>query len=205
MAKPLKKRGVVIAYDTRHFSYEFACETARVLGAHGIYSYVYNEARPTPQLSFTVRQLHAYAGVVITASHNPKQYNGFKVYGEDGAQLTPQFANDIVAHMENIEDIFSIKVSELEQLEQQGFLTWLGSNMDTTYLDHLLTLKDNENIALDMKLVYTPLHGAGLVPVLEGLQVFGFQQVHIVEQQAIQDGDFPTVSYPNPEEPLPLR
>ncbi|WP_107947474.1 phospho-sugar mutase [Lysinibacillus parviboronicapiens] len=196
-----KKRGVVIAYDTRHFSYEFACETARVLGAHGIYSYVYNEARPTPQLSFTVRQLHAYAGVVITASHNPKQYNGFKVYGEDGAQLTPQFANDIVAHMENIEDIFSIKVSELEQLEQQGFLTWLGSNMDTTYLDHLLTLKDNENIALDMKLVYTPLHGAGLVPVLEGLQAFGFQQVHIVEQQAIQDGDFPTVSYPNPEEP----
>ncbi|MGE7092703.1 phospho-sugar mutase [Lysinibacillus sp. NPDC048646] len=196
-----KKRGVVIAYDTRHFSYEFACETARVLGAHGIYSYVYNEARPTPQLSFTVRELNAYAGVVITASHNPKQYNGFKVYGEDGAQLTPQFANDIVEHMEKIVDIFSIKVAELEQLEQQEILTWLTRDKDAAYLTNLLTLKDNDDIALGMELVYTPLHGAGLVPVLEGLQAFGFQHVHIVEQQAIQDGDFPTVSYPNPEEP----
>lgn len=199
--KAAKERGVVIAYDTRHFSYEFACETASVLGAHGIRSYVYKEARPTPQLSFTVRQLHAYAGVVITASHNPKQYNGFKVYGEDGAQLTPQFANDIVEHMENIEDIFSIKVCELEQLEQQRILSWLGSDMDAAYLEHLLTLKDNDDIALNMKLVYTPLHGAGLVPVSEGLQAFGFQHIHIVNEQAVQDGAFPTVSYPNPEEP----
>ncbi|MGE7950627.1 phospho-sugar mutase [Lysinibacillus xylanilyticus] len=196
-----KERGVVIAYDTRHFSYEFACETASVLGAHGIRSYVYKEARPTPQLSFTVRQLHAYAGVVITASHNPKQYNGFKVYGEDGAQLTPQFANDIVEHMENIEDIFSVKVCELEKLDQQGILTWLGSDMDAAYLEHLLTLKDNDDIALNMKLVYTPLHGAGLVPVSEGLHAFGFQHIHIVNEQAVQDGAFPTVSYPNPEEP----
>ncbi|MEX3745335.1 phospho-sugar mutase [Lysinibacillus xylanilyticus] len=196
-----KERGVVIAYDTRHFSYEFACETASVLGAHGIRSYVYKEARPTPQLSFTVRQLHAYAGVVITASHNPKQYNGFKVYGVDGAQLTPQFANDIVEHMENIEDIFSIKVCELEQLEQQRNLSWLGSDMDAAYLEHLLTLKANDDIALNMKLVYTPLHGAGLVPVSEGLQAFGFQHIHIVNEQAVQDGAFPTVSYPNPEEP----
>ncbi|MFJ8102272.1 phospho-sugar mutase [Lysinibacillus sp. NPDC096212] len=196
-----KERGVVVAYDTRHFSYEFACETARVLGAHGIRSYVYKEARPTPQLSFTVRELHAYAGVVITASHNPKQYNGFKVYGKDGAQLTPQFANDIVEHMENIEDIFAIKVSELEQLEQKEILIWLGSDMDTAYLERLLTLKDNDDIALDMKLVYTPLHGAGLVPVSEGLQAFGFQHIHIVNEQAVQDGAFPTVSYPNPEEP----
>lgn len=199
--KAAKERGVVIAYDTRHFSYEFACETASVLGAHGIRSYVYKESRPTPQLSFTVRQLHAYAGVVITASHNPKQYNGFKVYGEDGAQLTPQFANDIVEHMENIEDIFSIKVCELEQLEQQRILSWLGSDMDAAYLEHLLTLKDNDDIALNMKLVYTPLHGAGLVPVSEGLQAFGFQHIHIVNEQAVQDGAFPTVSYPNPEEP----
>ncbi|WP_285396547.1 phospho-sugar mutase [Lysinibacillus sp. fls2-241-R2A-57] len=196
-----KERGVVIAYDTRYFSYEFAYETASVLGAHGIRSYVYKEARPTPQLSFTVRQLHAYAGVVITASHNPKQYNGFKVYGEDGAQLTPQFANDIVEHMGNIEDIFSIKVCELEQLEQQGILSWLGNDMDAAYLEHLLTLKDNDDVALNMKLVYTPLHGAGLVPVSEGLQAFGFQHIHIVNEQAVQDGAFPTVSYPNPEEP----
>lgn len=196
-----KQRGVVIAYDTRHFSYEFACETARVLGVHNIHSYVYKESRPTPQLSFTVRELNAYAGVVITASHNPKQYNGFKVYGEDGAQLTPEYANEIVRHMEKIEDIFAIEVAELIQLEQQGLLTWLLADLDRAYLSNLLTLKENDNIELDMKLVYTPLHGAGLVPVREGLQAFGFKEVHIVEQQAIQDGAFPTVSYPNPEEP----
>ncbi len=195
-----KKRGVVIAFDTRHFSYEFACETASVLGAHGIRSYVYKEARPTPQLSFTVRKLNAYAGVVITASHNPKQYNGFKVYGEDGAQLTPQFAEAIISYMNGIEDIFAIQVKDLPFLEQQELVTWLVGDLDDAYLSSLLSLKENQDIALDMKLVYTPLHGAGLVPVSEGLRAFGFQQVHIVEQQAVQDGDFPTVSYPNPEE-----
>lgn len=196
-----KQRGVVIAYDTRHFSYEFACETARVLGAHGIHSCLYREARPTPQLSFTVRELNAYAGVVITASHNPKQYNGFKVYGEDGAQLTPVYANEIVQHMATIEDLFAIEVAELVQLEQQDIFTWLASEWDDAYLTNLLTLKDNDEIALDMKLVYTSLHGAGLVPVREGLRAFGFEYVYIVEQQAMQDGAFPTVSYPNPEEP----
>ncbi|MCR8855717.1 phospho-sugar mutase [Lysinibacillus fusiformis] len=195
-----KQRGVVLAYDTRHFSYEFACETASILGAHGIRSYVYKEARPTPQLSFTVRKLNAYAGVVITASHNPKQYNGFKVYGEDGAQLTPKFANDIIHYMNDISDIFSIKIEELAILEQQGYVTWLASDLDDEYLKCLLTLKNNQDVALHMKLVYTPLHGAGLVPVSEGLRAFGFQQVYIVEQQAVQDGDFPTVPYPNPEE-----
>ncbi|MBL3730226.1 phospho-sugar mutase [Lysinibacillus sp. HST-98] len=195
-----KQRGVVLAYDTRHFSYEFACETASVLGAHGIRSYIYKEARPTPQLSFTVRKLNAYAGVVITASHNPKQYNGFKVYGEDGAQLTPDFANEIIYYMNEIKDIFAIKVEELALLEQQGYITWLASDLDKEYLTSLLTLKSNQDVALNMNIVYTPLHGAGLVPVSEGLRAFGFQQVHIVEQQAVQDGEFPTVAYPNPEE-----
>lgn len=195
-----KQRGVVLAYDTRHFSYEFACETASVLGAHGIRSYIYKEARPTPQLSFTVRKLNAYAGVVITASHNPKQYNGFKVYGEDGAQLTPDFANEIIHYMNEIKDIFAIKEEELALLEQQGYVTWLSSDIDNEYLTSLLTLKSKQDVALNMKLVYTPLHGAGLVPVSEGLRAFGFQQVHIVEQQAVQDGEFPTVLYPNPEE-----
>ncbi|MBU5250753.1 phospho-sugar mutase [Lysinibacillus capsici] len=195
-----KQRGVVLAYDTRHFSYEFACETASVLGVHGIRSYIYKEARPTPQLSFTVRKLNAYAGVVITASHNPKQYNGFKVYGEDGAQLTPDFANEIIYYMNEIKDIFAIKVEELALLEQQGYITWLASDLDKEYLTSLLTLKSNQDVALNMNIVYTPLHGAGLVPVSEGLRAFGFQQVHIVEQQAVQDGEFPTVAYPNPEE-----
>ena len=179
----------------------YACETARVLGAHNIRSYVYKELRPTPQLSFTVRELNAYAGVVITASHNPKRYNGFKVYGEDGAQLIPDYANKIARNIDKIENIFAIKIAELVQLEQRGLLTWLSANLDHGYLTKLLTLKENDNIELNMKLVYTPLRGAGLVPVREGLQAFGFKQVYIVEQQAIQDGAFPTVSYPNPEEP----
>ena len=195
-----KKRGVAIAYDTRHFSYEFAVETARVLGAHGIVSYVYKESRPTPQLSFTVRELHAFAGVVITASHNPKQYNGFKVYGEDGAQLVPTGANAIIQHMNNIQDIFAIEAANLEQLEKQGLLNWISADFDEKYTKKLLTLKESTEADLDMKMVYTPLHGAGLVPVMEGLKQFGFKQVHLVEQQAVQDGAFPTVSYPNPEE-----
>jgi len=151
-------------------------------------------------LSFTVRKLNAYAGVVITASHNPKQYNGFKVYGEDGAQLTPDFANEIIYYMNEIKDIFAIKVEELALLEQQGYITWLASDLDKEYLTSLLTLKSNQDVALNMNIVYTPLHGAGLVPVSEGLRAFGFQHVHIVEQQAVQDGEFPTVAYPNPEE-----
>ena len=195
-----KKRGVAIAYDTRHFSHDFAVETARVLGAHGITSYVYKEARPTPQLSFTVRELNAFAGVVITASHNPKQYNGFKVYGEDGAQLVPAGANAIIDHMNQISDIFEIEVAEISLLEQKGVLNWVLGNLDEKFMNNLLTLKNNNAIDYNMKLVYTPLHGAGLVPVVEGLKHFGFKEVHIVEAQAIQDGAFPTVMYPNPEE-----
>ncbi|WP_404427724.1 phospho-sugar mutase [Ureibacillus chungkukjangi] len=196
-----KKRGVVIAYDTRHFSQEFAVETASVLGAHGISSYIYIESRPTPQLSFTVRELNAFAGVVITASHNPKQYNGFKVYGEDGAQLVPSGANAIIAHMEQIEDIFEIETRDINELESQGITKWILEDLDTQFSSHLLTLKENAEIDLDLRIVYSPLHGAGLVPVREGLRQFGFTNVYLVEEQAVQDGDFPTVSYPNPEEP----
>ncbi|MEK3764660.1 phospho-sugar mutase [Solibacillus sp. FSL K6-4121] len=195
-----KKRGVAIAYDTRHFSYEFAVETARVLGAHNITSYVYKEARPTPQLSYTVRELNTFAGVVITASHNPKQYNGFKVYGEDGAQLVPTGATAIIEHMNQIEDIFTIGVAEVTELEQKGLFNWILEDLDEKFMYNLLTLKNNNAIDYNMKLVYTPLHGAGLVPVVEGLKQFGFNEVHVVEEQAVQDGAFPTVSYPNPEE-----
>lgn len=195
-----KKRGVAIAYDTRHFSYDFAVETARVLGAHGITSYVYKEARPTPQLSFTVRELNAFAGVVITASHNPKQYNGFKVYGEDGAQLVPTGANAIIEHMNQISDIFAIEVAEVTELEHKRLFYWILEELDEKFMNNLLTLKNNNAIDYNMKLVYTPLHGAGLIPVVEGLKHFGFNEVHVVEEQAVQDGAFPTVLYPNPEE-----
>ncbi|MBB5149095.1 phospho-sugar mutase [Ureibacillus thermosphaericus] len=200
-----KRRGVVIAYDTRHYSYEFALETARVLGAHGISSYLYKEPRPTPQLSFTVRELHAFAGVVITASHNPKQYNGFKVYGEDGAQLVPSAAKTIVDYMKKIENIFAIEVASEDKLEKQGLLHWILEEYDEKYLANLLTLKNRQDLALGLSIVYTPLHGTGFVPVTKGLEAFGFTNIHVVESQATQDGSFPTVAYPNPEEPAAFK
>lgn len=196
-----KKRGVVIAYDTRHFSKAFAVETARVLGAHGVSTYVYKEPRPTPQLSFTVRALNAFAGVVITASHNPKQYNGFKVYGEDGAQLVPSAAKEIVRHMKKIENLFGIEAADAEVLETQGLLHWILEEFDEAYLERLMTLKERSDLDFGLHIVYTPLHGTGYVPVTGGLQAFGFANVHVVEAQASPDGSFPTVAYPNPEEP----
>lgn len=196
-----KKRGVVIAYDTRHFSKAFAVETARVLGVHGVSTYVYKEPRPTPQLSFTVRALNAFAGVVITASHNPKQYNGFKVYGEDGAQLVPSAAKEIVRHMKKIENLFGIEAADAEVLETQGLLHWILEEFDEAYLERLMTLKERSDLDFGLHIVYTPLHGTGYVPVTGGLQAFGFANVHVVEAQASPDGSFPTVAYPNPEEP----
>lgn len=200
-----KKRGVVIAYDTRHFSYEFAVETARVLGAHQIHSYIYKEPRPTPQLSFTVRELKAFAGVVITASHNPKQYNGFKVYGEDGAQLVPLAAENIIQHMKKIENIFAIEVGDVAHLEEQGQLHWILEEYDEKYLSNLMKLKESTELDLGLSFVYTPLHGTGLVPITEGLKRFGFSNVHIVREQTVQDGTFSTVGYPNPEEPAAFK
>lgn len=193
-----KTRGVVIAYDTRHFSQEFAYETAGVLAAHGIQSYVFTESRPTPELSFVVRYLAAYAGVVITASHNPKQYNGFKVYGEDGAQLTPQFADEIVAHMNEVKDLFTIESFNREQLLVSGLCVEILEKLDDAYnmsLKSLVTASKK-----NLQLVYTPLHGAGLEPTKRALVEAGFTNVHVVAEQAIQSGEFPTVAYPNPEE-----
>ncbi|MGN7478797.1 phospho-sugar mutase [Solibacillus silvestris] len=197
----VKVRGVVIAYDTRHFSRQFAYETAGVLAAHGIQSYVFTKSRPTPELSFAVRYLAAYAGVVITASHNPKQYNGFKVYGEDGAQLTPQFADEIVSYMNAVESIFDVPALSKDELLSSGFCTEILEKLDDAYAQVLRTLQSAEPVNKELAIVYTPLHGSGLEPTVRGLGDFGFNNVHIVEQQAIQDGDFPTVAYPNPEEP----
>lgn len=195
-----KQRGVVIAYDTRHFSKDFAIETAQVLGALGVKVFVFSEARPTPELSFAVRYLNAFAGVVITASHNPKQYNGFKVYGEDGAQLTPSAIQTIIEKLDDIQNIFDIPTTSWHKLEQYLTVEWILHNIDQAYQDKLHSLKQRTNIDFTIPIVYSPLHGAGLVPVQQGLQAFGFTNVHIVEQQAVQDGDFPTIPYPNPEE-----
>ncbi|MEQ6854602.1 phospho-sugar mutase [Lysinibacillus capsici] len=200
-----KLRGVVIAYDTRHFSKEFAYETAGVLASHGIQSYVFSESRPTPELSFGVRYLAAFAGVVITASHNPKEYNGFKVYGEDGAQLTPQIANQIEAYMNDVEDIFEINSLEKSELPTSGYCVEILDNLDDSYAQALKKLSLRPTVQKDVSIVYTPLHGAGLVPTMRGLKEFGFTNVHIVTEQAKQDGEFPTVAYPNPEESVAFK
>jgi len=196
-----KINGVVIAYDTRHFSQEFAYETAGILAAHGVKSYIFRESRPTPELSFAIRYLAAYAGVVITASHNPKEYNGFKVYGQDGAQLTPQFADEIFEHMKSVEDIFNIHSLTKDELFTSGYCIEILEKLDDAYNAALKTLVHANGIK-DINIVYTPLHGAGLVPTKRALKEAGFTNVHIVNEQAIQDGDFPTVLYPNPEETL---
>lgn len=198
--KLAKVRGVVIAYDTRNFSQVFAYETASVLAKHGIQTYVFKESRPTPELSFAVRYLNAIAGVVITASHNPKQYNGFKVYGEDGAQLTPQFADEIVVHMNEVEDIFSIQYMQKEELLSSSFCTEILEQVDDAYAAALKTLQQRDVEAKDVRIVYTPLHGAGLVPTIRALSDVGFSKVSVVEEQSVHDGSFPTVVYPNPEE-----
>ncbi|WP_336636204.1 phospho-sugar mutase [Lysinibacillus fusiformis] len=195
-----KARGVVIAYDTRHFSQDFAYETAGVLAAHGIQSYVFKESRPTPELSFAVRYLGAFAGVVITASHNPKEYNGFKVYGEDGAQLTPQFADELVEHMKGVTDIFSIYSCSKEELTTSELCIEILERIDDAYQEALQKLVQNAVDSKDLPIVYTPLHGAGLVPTMRSLEVGGFTNVQVVTEQAVPNGDFPTVSYPNPEE-----
>ena len=198
------KRGVVIAYDTRHYSYEFALETAKIVGKHGIKAYVFKESRPTPELSFALRYLGAYAGVVITASHNPAEYNGFKVYGEDGGQLPPDAAEGIVRHMATIENLFALEVATEEALVEQGMLTFILEEIDTEYQKSLLTLQENPEMiaeqAKDFSIIFTPIHGSGLVPVVEGLKNFGFTDVQVVPEQAVQDSRFPTVPYPNPEE-----
>lgn len=197
-----KNRGVVISYDTRHFSHEFALETAKVLGEHGIKTLLFSEPRPTPELSFAIRHYHTYAGVMITASHNPKQYNGFKVYGEDGAQLTPEHADMIVHMMGDVRDIFAIKVTDIEALKQKELFEEVLNKVDTAFQMNLQTISERLDVKKDLSIVYTPLHGVGYIPVMQGLISAGFTNIHEVKEQTIQDSDFPTVLSPNPESPL---
>ena len=200
-----KQRGVAIAYDTRYQSKEFAMETASVLGAHNIRSFVFSEPRPTPELSFAVRELDAFSGVVITASHNPKEYNGFKVYGEDGGQLPPEKVSSIIHHMEGIDDIFSIQAHEESVIQENGLLTVLTSGMDDLYQKQLKSLRFGEFQRDDVKIVYTPIHGTGNVPVQQALRNFGYEGVSVVPEQEQPDPEFPTVPYPNPEEEETFR
>lgn len=197
-----KKRGVVIAYDSRHKSPEFAMEAAKTLATKGIHTYVFEELRPTPVLSFAVRHLQAYAGIVITASHNPPEYNGYKVYGEDGAQLPPQAADIVIAKVNEIENELSIAVSEEEKLKAEGLIQMIGAEVDAAYLDKLLTISENPELAneTDVKIVFTPLHGTANLPVRQGLEAMNYTNVTVVKEQELPDPEFSTVKSPNPEE-----
>lgn len=199
-----KSRGVVIAYDSRYKSPLFAMEAAKTLGYHGIQTYVFDALRPTPELSFAVRYLHAYSGVVITASHNPPEYNGFKVYGHDGGQLPPGPAEKIVAKVNEVENELTIPVADEAELKANGNLQIIGEKVDQAYYQQLQTIIVNpamiKEVADDFKIVYTPLHGTGNLPVREGLKDMGFKHVEVVPEQELPDPNFSTVKSPNPEE-----
>ncbi len=192
-------RGVVIAYDSRHYSAEFAMTAARVLAGNGIRVYLFTELRPTPELSFAVRHLGCEAGIVITASHNPAKYNGFKVYGKDGGQVTSEAADSILKKMQETPIFGDIPESEGES----PLIRFINEEVDQPYYDAVMSQmihKDLEHVAAELKIVYTPFHGAGAVPVKEVLRRGGFKKVYVVPQQEEPDGSFPTVKSPNPED-----
>ena len=198
-----KERGVAIAYDSRHFSPEFAFESAAVLAKHGIKSYVFESLRPTPELSFAVRHLNCFAGIMITASHNPAPFNGYKVYGEDGGQVPPHDADALTTYIRAIENPFAVEVADVEAEKASGLIEVIGEAVDTEYLKEVKDVNINpaliEEFGKDMKIVYTPLHGTGEMLARRALAQAGFDSVQVVEAQATPDPDFSTVKSPNPE------
>ncbi len=196
-------KGVAIAYDSRIMSKEFAEETALCLNANGIKTFIFPELRPTPELSYAVRRLGCIAGVVITASHNPSQYNGYKVYWEDGGQITPPHDKNIMNQVALVTSYEVVKTMDKEQAVSAGLYNVLDDSVDKGYFEEVKKQVINKaviNEANDLKIVYTPLHGTGLIPVTTVLKELGFENVYVVEEQAKPDGRFPTVKYPNPEE-----
>jgi len=199
-----KKRGVVIAYDSRHKSLLFAMEAAKTLASHGIQTYVFEELRPTPELSFAVRELNAFSGIVVTASHNPPEYNGYKVYGEDGGQLPPKEADMVIAKVNEVENELEIAVETEEVLKAKGLIIIIGEEMDGKYVEQLKTISVNpeiaERIGDKLKIVFSPLHGTSNKPVRKALAALGYTNVTIVKEQELPDANFSTVKSPNPEE-----
>ena len=198
-----EKRGVAISYDSRHMSPEFADEAALCLAANGIKAYVFESLRPTPELSYAVRYLNCIAGINVTASHNPPEYNGYKVYWEDGAQITPPHDTGIMDEVKKVTDYNTVKTMELAAAKEAGLYEVIGANIDDPYIAELKKTVANQD-AIDaegknLKIVYTPLHGTGNIPVRRILKELGFTNVYVVPEQELPDGDFPTVSYPNPE------
>ena len=198
-----KKRGVAIAYDSHHFSQEFAFESAQVLANHGIKAYVFESLRPTPELSFAVRHLHTFAGIMVTASHNPAPFNGYKVYGEDGGQMPPADADALTDYIRAIDNPFEIVLADLEEAKASGLIEVIGEAVDSEYLKEVADVNINKDLieqyGKDMKIVYTPLHGTGEMLARRALANAGFASVQVVEAQATPDPDFSTVKSPNPE------
>ncbi|AVK61968.1 phosphoglucomutase [Lactobacillus sp. CBA3605] len=205
----VKDRGVAISFDSRHHSTDFAHEAAHVLGAHGIKSFVFEGLRPTPELSYTVRHLKTYAGIMITASHNPKQYNGYKIYGEDGGQMPPKESDLITSYIRKATDLFAIEVADEAQLLADHTMTMIGDDVDQDYLAEVKKITINQKlvdeVGKDMKLVFTPLHGTGQMLGEKALRNAGFKNFSIVKEQAIADPEFPTVKFPNPEFPSAFK
>ena len=197
-------KGVAIAYDSRHMSKEFSEETALCLNANGIKTYVFESLRPVPELSFTVRKLGCTAGVMITASHNPPEYNGYKVYWDDGAQIVPPKDKQIIDEVNAITDFSTIKTMDKKEAVEKGLYVQIGKEVDDDFVNTLKSLVLNPDVIKkeqdNVTIVYTPLHGAGNVPVQRVLKELGFTHVYVVPEQEKPDGDFPTVSYPNPED-----
>ena len=198
-----KSQGVAIAYDSRHMSPEFAEEAALCLAANGIKAYIFESLRPTPELSFAVRHLGCAAGINVTASHNPPEYNGYKVYWEDGAQITPPHDSGIMGEVKSISDWNTVKTMDKAEAEKAGLFQVIGKEVDDAYIAELkkqvLHMDAIEAEGKNLKIVYTPLHGTGNIPARRILKELGFENVYVVKEQELPDGDFPTVSYPNPE------
>ena len=201
--KGFGNQGVAIAFDSRRMSPEFADEAALCLAANGIKAYVFESLRPTPELSFAVRQLKCIAGINITASHNPPEYNGYKVYWEDGAQITPPHDGGIMAEVKAVTDYNTVKTMDKAEAQEKGLYETIGAAIDDKYMEalkkqviHWDSIKEAQK---DLKIVYTPLHGTGNIPARRVLKEIGFENVYVVPEQELPDGEFPTVSYPNPE------
>ena len=200
-----QEKGVAIAHDSRRMSPEFAREAALCLNANGIKTYLFESLRPTPELSFAVRHLGCVAGINVTASHNPPEYNGYKVYWEDGAQITPPHDKNILAEVAKVTDFSMVKTMEEDEARAENLFSIIGTDFDDKYIAQLKKQSIHPEIipeaAKDMKIVYTPLHGTGNIPVRRVLKELGFENVYVVKEQELPDGNFPTVSYPNPESP----